>query len=204
MNKQIIFAIFTCLIFCSCEPNATSKGREAYKKYFQKTLKDPSSLVIHSEEVITQDESSTTFVLDVGAKNSFGGMVRQTYTIRTVGKSVLDVTEYDVRLLPKASKVEKHFIYQNKMIPSIGFNPEEYINKEYILSDSCIYTNTFYDLSESVKAAKNGDINKIEYLGGILSSGSKVYIKSVKETSFEVESELHKDINIYIEQSAIF
>lgn len=207
MSKLIILISLTILIFCSCEPSGVAKGRTAYKEYFDKTLKDPSSLVIHSEEVITQDESSATFVLDIGAKNSYGGMVRQTYTIRTIGKGILDVTEYDIRALPKnppKDMQKSNFVYKNKMIPIVGFDPKNYIGKEITLSDSCVYANLFYDIPKSIEAAKNSDKNKIKYLGGILPSGSKIKIISERDGTFEIESELCIGVTYYIEQSSIF
>ena len=47
--------------------------------YFSKTLKDPSSLVIHNESYkIDESKKKVSRTVDYGAKNSFGGMERQT------------------------------------------------------------------------------------------------------------------------------
>ena len=101
MNKLIIFFLLATLcILSACEKTSVTEGRIAYKEYFKETLKDPESLVIHSEEVIKESDANATFVLNIGAKNSFGGMVRSTYTIKTLGRRVLDIKEYDIRTVP--------------------------------------------------------------------------------------------------------
>lgn len=203
--KNTLFALIAILCLCSCEDNAVSRGRTAYKEYFNKTLKDPSSIVIHSEEVIDIKETTATFVLDVGAKNSYGAMVRQTYTITTNGRSILKVSEYNTRSLPKNdSKDEQklNFTYREKMIPITGFEPEKYIGKKYTLSDSCLYVYVPSKLSESIEAAKNRDRDKVLKNGGIFPSGTKVKIISVKDNTFEVE--YVPGSKYYIEQSSIF
>lgn len=207
MNKLIILVIFTCLIFYSCEQSGVSKGRTAYKEYFDKTLKDPSSLVVHSEEIIAQDESSATFVLDIGAKNSFGGMVRQMYTIRTIGKGILDVNKYDIRELPKPNTTDGKnilYTYKAKMKPIAGFNPDDYKGKNIELQDSCIYSYLSWELKNAVNASRKRDFNKVEKLGGILPQHSTVRIKSHNEDYFTIESDEHSGIELYIEESAIF
>ena len=203
-NILIIISLIVASFLCSCENNAVSKGRKAYKEYFNKILKDPNSLVIYNEEILKSDNSSATFILDVGAKNSYGGMVRQSYTIKTVGNSILDVTEYDIRKLPKQESKKKNeikFTYKAKTLP-IVFSPDDHVGKEYVLSDSCVYSCISQDLENKINAAKNRNFEKVEYLGGILPSGTKVKIISSDERWFEVKSEHHT--SIYIEQSAIF
>lgn len=207
-EKLLIAILLTGLLnLYSCENSAISKGRKAYIEYFNEILKDPSSLVVHKEEIIAKDEVSATFVLDIGAKNSYGGMVRQYYTIKTIGNSVLDAKEYDVRnLLQQKPKKEDdvNFTYKPKTTPIAGFVPSDYVGKGYTLLDSCIYSYLSWEIGNSVNAAKNRDFKKVENLGGILPSGSRVDIMSSKDNCFEVESELHKGFTIYIEQSAIF
>nr|DAN79736.1 MAG TPA: hypothetical protein [Caudoviricetes sp.] len=216
MNKLIILFSLTIIILCSCKPSGVSKGRIAYKEYFNKTLKDPSSLVIHSEEVIAKDESSATFVLDIGAKNSYGGMVRQTYTIRTIGKGILDVKEYDTRSLSlnKGSSTSKNksqehskpfnYTYKGKMTPVAGFYPEKYIGAEFILKDSCIFTHFASSIQKIIQAIQNKDADEVFQLGGILPKGEKIKIISIDGSAFKVDSKSHEGIDIYIEQSAIF
>ena len=216
MKKQSFFIIVISLIFYSCGPNLVSNGRTAYKEYFNKTLKDPASLVIHSEEIIAQDEASVTFVLDVGAKNSFGGMVRQTYTIRTIGKDIVDVTKYDIRILSqnksesnsknesKENNKLSNFTYKAKMIPVAGFYPEKYIGKELLLEDSCIYVDFASNVPKMIQAIQKKDANEAFQLGGLLPKGDKIKIISIDGNTFKVNSNTPKRNNIYIEQSAIF
>lgn len=212
MYKQFILIFLMAIALCSCESRSVSEGRVAYKEYFKKTLKDPNSLVIYSEEVVSKDEYSATFVVDMGAKNSYGGMVRSTYTFETTGPHMINVKEYDIRTLPKQDTTPKeelkfeepkfNFTYRNKMTPVAGFVAEDYLTKEFVLSDSCIYVDSRYDLPECINAAKKKDGKKIEYLGGILPSGTKVKIISFTEDAFEVKYDGSK--TCYIEQSAIF
>lgn len=200
------------IALCSCESRSVSEGRVAYKEYFKKTLKDPNSLVIYSEEVVSKDEYSATFVVDMGAKNSYGGMVRSTYTFETTGPRMVNVKEYDIRTLPKQDTTPKEelkfeepkfdFTYRNKMTPVAGFVAEDYLAKEFVLSDSCVYAHSIYDLPECIKAAKKKDIKKIKYLGGIFPSGTKVKITSVEEDAFKIKYD--GIVSYYIEQSAIF
>lgn len=206
MNKLFILLLIPML--CSCVPDAVTKGRTAYKDYFSETLKDPTSLVIHKEEVIAKDELGATFVLDVGAKNGFGAMVRHTYTIQTIGKSIKDVMEYDVRTLPKSVPEDEepfNFTYRVKMLPVAGFEPEKCIGKEYTLSDSCVYCVSDISLSESIEAAKKRDGKKVDQKGGILPSGTKVKIISVGNGAFGVEYYIYgTKFTTYIEQTSIF
>lgn len=207
MYKQFILIFLMAIALCSCESRSVSEGRVAYKEYFKKTLKDPNSLVIYSEEVVSKDEYSATFVVDMGAKNSYGGMVRSTYTFETTGPHMVSVKEYDDRPVSNQDTTPKeepkfNFTYRNKMTPVAGFVAEEYIGKEFVLSDSCVYVHSSYNLPECINAAKKKDGKKIEYLGGILPSGTKVKIISVKEDVFEVKYSYA--LTCYIEQSAIF
>lgn len=82
--KKITLLFFLITILSSCGDSSVSRGRKLYKLYFNKTLKNPKSLVIHSEKYTKENESTVNWVLDIGAENSYGGMVRKTYEIQTV------------------------------------------------------------------------------------------------------------------------
>lgn len=60
-----------------------------YEAYFNKILKDPSSLKIYNESY-TVDGVSVKWIIDYGAKNSFGTMDRQTVKIET-NPSMLEI-----------------------------------------------------------------------------------------------------------------
>ena len=84
--KKILVLITLAILLCACEESEVSNGRKTYKEYFQKTLKDPNSLIIYSEKY-EKTIYGITWTLDVGAKNSYGGMIRNTYIIETIGRS---------------------------------------------------------------------------------------------------------------------
>lgn len=77
--KKLLFVLSLFFIACSSEPDVVKSGRNSYKQYFEKVLKDPSSLVIYNESYeLTDDGTHVHFTVDYGAKNSFGGMERKT------------------------------------------------------------------------------------------------------------------------------
>ena len=96
--KKILFTIIgLSALFCmsSCD-EAVYKGRKVYKAYFDYTLKDPESFKVYSEEQYKSDGYFTVnWVLDYGANNSLGGMVREKATFTTVGTSIfIDGSSY--------------------------------------------------------------------------------------------------------------
>lgn len=84
--KKILILITLTVLLCACEASEVSNGRKTYKEYFQKTLKDPNSLIIYSEKY-EETIYGITWTLDVGAKNSYGAMIRINYVIQTIGSS---------------------------------------------------------------------------------------------------------------------
>ena len=66
--KTLLFTALVIVLVCmsSCEDKYVSKGRKAYKAYFEKTLKDPSSLVIYSE-TYEHESIKVEFTVDMGA-----------------------------------------------------------------------------------------------------------------------------------------
>lgn len=93
MRKLIIlFLILQALI--SCDSRNVRDGRNAYKEYLSKTLKDPSSLIIHDETFSLPQGSEgleVVFTVDYGAKNSYGAMSRETIVFRTIGNSIFEI-----------------------------------------------------------------------------------------------------------------
>lgn len=88
-------------ISCSLEGNKVAEGRELYKLYFKKVLKDPESLKIYEEEYANLG-NYVIWTIDYGARNSLGGMVRETIEIETyTEKVVVDGHEYLVKDLKK-------------------------------------------------------------------------------------------------------
>lgn len=86
--KKILSISLLALMLCGCEPSSVKEGRELYMMYFEKISKDPSSIKIYSEKYEI-DGSTVRWTLDVGGKNSYGGMARKTVKIETIGKVML-------------------------------------------------------------------------------------------------------------------
>lgn len=88
LKNALFFAVIAGLLyfFLFYDINII-KGRRAYEKYFEKNLKDPESFRVYNEDYI-KDGGSIRWILDVGARNSFGGMVRKTVIINTTGDKV--------------------------------------------------------------------------------------------------------------------
>lgn len=82
MKKLLSLLLFSVLL-CSCEKSIVRDGRELYMLYFEKTFKDPESIKIYKEEYTIRDDKYVDWVLDVGGKNSYGGMVRKTFKVST-------------------------------------------------------------------------------------------------------------------------
>lgn len=105
MKKTLFYlaglVIMMSTISCSFEAKVITEGRELYKLYFKKTLKDPESLKIYDEKY-NNSGYYVTWTIDYGAKNSLGGMVRETIEIKTYEeKVVVDGHEYLVKDLKK-------------------------------------------------------------------------------------------------------
>jgi uncharacterized lipoprotein NlpE involved in copper resistance len=92
MKKTVLLLFISILMFVliGCD-NDVSSGRSAYKKYFRENLKDPASLVIHEEIFKKEGGHTINWTVDIGAKNSFGGMVRETYEFTTIGGKLIKV-----------------------------------------------------------------------------------------------------------------
>lgn len=86
--KKIVLVLLCSLALMSCENSSVSEGRDIYMLYLKKIAKDPNSVKVYSEKYEI-DGAKVYWTLDVGAANSYGGMVRETIKIETVGKSHL-------------------------------------------------------------------------------------------------------------------
>lgn len=86
--KKIVLVLFCSLALMSCENSAVREGRDIYMLYLKKTAKDPNSVKVYSEKYEI-DGTTVYWTLDVGGANSYGGMVRETIKIETIGKAFL-------------------------------------------------------------------------------------------------------------------
>lgn len=93
--KRLLLILLAPVMLMSCQPAAVSHGRNTYKRYFSKVLKDPESFMVYDESVEPIDDHSACWTLDYGAKNSYGAMERRTVTFKTTG----DLIDIDGRLV---------------------------------------------------------------------------------------------------------
>lgn len=77
-------------VLIGCDPDVID-GRAAYKQYFKENLKDPRSLVIYKETFKKEGDYTINWTVEIGAKNSFGGMNRETYEFTTIGDKLIMV-----------------------------------------------------------------------------------------------------------------
>ena len=83
--KKILFVLMgtTLLLFMNSCDDPVTRGRQMYKSYFQKTLKDPDSFKVYNEKYTEDKNGTVEWKLDYGAKNSLGGMVRESVEFST-------------------------------------------------------------------------------------------------------------------------
>lgn len=92
--KKIALLFILALLLLSCENKHVSEGRNMYKMYFEKYLKDPSSFKVYDEKY-TLDGVSVHWKLDYGAKNGFGAMDREQVEFETsLGYLFIDGKSY--------------------------------------------------------------------------------------------------------------
>lgn len=75
--------------------------------YFEYTFKDPSSIKVYSEEYKVNEDSKVgkvSWTLDVGGKNSFGGMVRHTFHLTTYDSFIRNDDSGEMILKSKLKK----------------------------------------------------------------------------------------------------
>lgn len=90
MRKLILILIAALtLVGCEFEKAYIKESREMWKAYFQITLKDPNSLVIYDEKCLDEGYQCVEWEINYGAKNGFGGMVRETIKFKTIGDLLL-------------------------------------------------------------------------------------------------------------------
>lgn len=90
MKKALFIMKAIILVSLSSCDKSVSDGRRIYKAYFKHILKDPDSFTVYDEKYTKEEDSEYTvnWTLDYGAKNSYGGMVREKVSFTTVGNSI--------------------------------------------------------------------------------------------------------------------
>lgn len=173
----LLLLIFFSLI--SCEKQMVRIGRSAYKNYFKEILKDPESLKIYNEQVLEQDDVSVKFKVDIGAKNSYGGYVRETYYVKTLmGRVVEALSEEEYLLKAQNNKNENNYSkkndntlkvppyfynYRKKELP-VMIDTSMIVGKQYIIKDSVLVATSPYDYDRFLKGVKNNDPERVSVL----------------------------------------
>lgn len=86
MRKLFFIAIIIFILGCKSDIDT------AIERYFNNSLNDPSSLVIYNKKIVDNNKNISYWVmLDYGAKNGYGGMVRQKEYFYIIGNEVMDV-----------------------------------------------------------------------------------------------------------------
>jgi hypothetical protein len=86
MRRVLLFA-FVSLLCVGCVSVDKKREKDARKvcvEFLESTLNDPKSLIIHNEKVVQNNYAVVEFVVDYGAKNRLGGMVRKTSTFEVM------------------------------------------------------------------------------------------------------------------------
>jgi hypothetical protein len=96
--KNIIIFLFTAFLLSSCESSSVSNGRKLYKAYFKEILKDPNSFTVYNESFVKNGSIEVEWNIDYGARNSLGGMVRESVTFKTTSnKLFIDLSCYEMK-----------------------------------------------------------------------------------------------------------
>ena len=148
--------IFILVVGCSSN---LKNGRDAYKNYFKDVLKDPKSLIIYKETILENGDDFVKFEVEYGAKNSFGGYVRNTMYFHTIKGEIVNSGEYIETIIPTESKKEENE-YPDKFSKC----------KQQGLFSSWSYI--FNKIEKPIAKHKKGDvvILKKDILGCVLSS----------------------------------
>jgi hypothetical protein len=163
MRFLLLIALASYLI--GCESTGVIRGRKAYKEYFKETLKDPESLRIYKEIIIYSDDVSAKFQVEIGAKNSYGGYVRETFCFHTIGDKVVQsggATLFDELPVPKseyepALKSNKESDISPGEIKEYKYKLSEYgsyISDSEVMADFSV--GEVLILKSPILAAKNG------------------------------------------------
>lgn len=148
--RKVLYLIIA-LLFISCEDSVISDGRKAYKQYFKNTLKDPESLKIYSETASKTGDNTATFIVDYGAKNSFGAYVRETVTFETMHNRVVKV---DGNTYSESSNTTKTTSMElTPLALKKGLYGTSYINRGLLVYNE---NSDFIKISPSVRSGEDG------------------------------------------------
>lgn len=72
MKKTLMFLALV-IVLSSCQ----NQGDKMVRQYFKEVLNDPESLVIHNTTIYSDDDTMVSMIVDYGATNAYGAMVRK-------------------------------------------------------------------------------------------------------------------------------
>ena len=215
--KKLMIILVIGLLFMSCEDSAISSGRKGYTEYLKENLKDPESLKIYNEEIQRIADNSTIFIVDYGAKNSFGGYVRNKIKFEMVMGAIISVEDgSESESKPKSNQevelpLHKYapYEYTSKTLP-VMIDTSYIVGNTYTISDSVIASKSKYDLKDFYKAVKNKDkktVSKLFMFNDIfyLTEGCKVKVLSNIELRGEWMVSIRKgNDTLYIKPGDLF
>lgn len=93
--RKVVVLFLLLLPLTSCEDAKISSGRELYYMYFKEMLRDPSSFVVY-KETFSKNGAEVEWKIEYGAKNGFGGMVKEEAEFSTIGDALyIDGSMYE-------------------------------------------------------------------------------------------------------------
>lgn len=92
-NFKYLILMTLCIVSISCENSDVRKGRKLYIEYIKEFLTDPESFKIYEEKILLKKPRNIIFLVDYGAKNSLGGMVRMRKKIEILGEEIFKIND---------------------------------------------------------------------------------------------------------------
>lgn len=103
MKHYFLSLLFVGMLSCSTPPKEPTREEiliEAAKKDLKNYLVDPNSLEVYRTVLEPANAGIEYLILDYGAKNGFGGMVRDVQVFEFIGNKIVDritIFEYEKR-----------------------------------------------------------------------------------------------------------
>lgn len=91
--KSLLFTFCAISVFSSCENKKVTQGREAYMRFYQNYLPNPSSLTIKKESFSIGKKNEVKWVLDIQTEDIYGEITTVQDSFITTGNRVFKVNE---------------------------------------------------------------------------------------------------------------
>lgn len=168
MKKFVPIILLVFFLFISCEPKLVKEGREVYREYLSKNLKDPNSLKIYNESYYLpngKDGIISEFTVDYGATNSYGAMVRDELKFKIVAKKITEINDinyFNNKLNTTNSdnySVDK--IINKETKTSVSQNKDDFLFGEWVIKQKYDTNRNSYQHYNSF----NSDKSTLSFLG---------------------------------------